>query len=99
MSALEGALSLAGRKPINYLNTIRVIRELIYVRGVKPAARHYKAVIQANLDSYRGSSSQVRKLLDDMDANEIVADSGVLHAALEVCRETVPPVYGEVFGF
>ncbi|KAL1955851.1 hypothetical protein VTO42DRAFT_8009 [Malbranchea cinnamomea] len=41
-------------------------------------------MILANADSYRGSPVQVRKLLKEMQANDIVIDSGILHAALKV---------------
>jgi hypothetical protein len=69
---------------VNYLGVMYIMRELIRNRAVKPALRHYKVAILANTEPLRGSSVQVQKLLEEMEEHGLVADSGILHAALKV---------------
>jgi pentatricopeptide repeat protein len=57
---------------------------LIRDRHVRPEVRHYRALILANSDAERGSPEVVRQLLSEMEKNGIPADSGTLHAALQV---------------
>lgn len=71
-------------KTPNIRATTQVLRALIRDRHVQPRARHYKALILANTDSVRGSPEAVRGLLEEMEDNGITADSGTLHAALQV---------------
>lgn len=61
-----------------------ILRALIRDHGVKPKARHYKALILAHSDNERGSPDVVRSLLEEMEKNGIAADSGTLHAVLQV---------------
>ncbi|KAJ5569543.1 Ribonucleoprotein LSM domain eukaryotic/archaea-type [Penicillium hispanicum] len=61
-----------------------LLRALIRDHQVKPAARHYKALILAQSDHERGSVDTVRSLLEEMEDNGITADSGTLHAVLQV---------------
>ncbi|OJJ47098.1 hypothetical protein ASPZODRAFT_65290 [Penicilliopsis zonata CBS 506.65] len=68
----------------NIVNTTQILRVLIKKRHVRPDVRHYRALILANADSERGSPDAVRKLLSEMEENGIPADSGTLHAALQV---------------
>ena len=68
----------------NYITAIQLARELFEVRGVKPNSRHYGYMICANAEPERGSAYQVRRLLEEMEENEIMADSRTLHAALRV---------------
>lgn len=82
ISYLEGLLQ---RENItNMYATTQVLRALIRDHHVKPNARHYRALILAHRDSQRGSSEAVRGLLDEMEEDGITADSGTLHAILEV---------------
>lgn len=71
-------------KTPNIQAATQVLRALIRDQHVQPRARHYKALIRANSDSVRGSPDAVRGLLEEMEANDIAADSGTLHAALQV---------------
>ncbi|KAJ5666739.1 hypothetical protein N7462_011148 [Penicillium macrosclerotiorum] len=61
-----------------------ILRALIRDHHVQPSARHYKALMLANTDSQRGSPDFVRSLLAEMERDGIAADSGTLHAALQV---------------
>lgn len=63
---------------------LRIATELIEHRNVKPQTRHYRAMILANVHSIKGSAPQVEKLLNEMELNGVVTDSGTLHAALKV---------------
>ena len=60
------------------------LRALIRDRQVRPAARHYKALILAHSDHERGSVDVVRSLLREMEDNGIPTDSGTLHAVIQV---------------
>jgi hypothetical protein len=82
-SELE-ALLQRSNKPLNFLATTQVLQALIHDRHVEPRARHYKAMIQANTDITAGRPHAVRQLLEEMEDNNIAADSGTLHAALQV---------------
>lgn len=90
IAMLENLLQdLVNKKP-NYNQAVRVARELIEKRQVRPAARHYRAMILANTHPEKGNPAQVRKLLEEMDEHEIVADSTILHSALTVGRMLSP---------
>lgn len=82
ISELEALLQKP--KTLNIRATTPVLRALIRDHHVQPRARHYKALILANVDSVRGSPDAVRGLLSEMEENGIAADSGTLHAALQV---------------
>lgn len=82
--SLEIDLQNAGFPFPKYYFAMEVVKELIKNRGIKPRLQHYRAMIQANADGFLGSPTQVRKLLEEMEANGIPADSGTLHAALRV---------------
>lgn len=71
-------------KPLSLLETMHVLQTLIRDRHVEPRARHYKALIQANTSIAHGRPHAVRQLLEEMEDNNIAADSGTLHAALQV---------------
>ena len=64
--------------------TLQILRALLRDRQVRPHARHYKALILANSDCVRGNPDLVRGLLQEMEENGIAADSGTLHAAVQV---------------
>jgi hypothetical protein len=71
-------------KPLDFLETMHVLQILIQDRHVEPRARHYKALILANASTSYGRPHAVRQLLEEMEDNNIAADSGTLHAALRV---------------
>jgi hypothetical protein len=81
---LENVLQNVVNERPDHRGAIRIIRELIKNRGVEPQVQHYRAMILANIDAYRGSVAQVRSLLQEMEDNNIPIDSGTLHAALKV---------------
>lgn len=81
---LETRLQYVMYKKPNIRHITQILRLLIRDRHIQPNARHYKALILANTDSERGSPEIVRRLLDEMENNGITADSGTLHAALQV---------------
>ncbi|GAQ34730.1 hypothetical protein AtubIFM55763_001624 [Aspergillus tubingensis] len=66
------------------LSATQILRVLIRDRHVRPEMRHYRGLILANSDPERGSPQAVRALLKEMEENGIPADSGTLHAALQV---------------
>ena len=68
----------------NYATAVRLAKELFEVRGVKPTTRHYASMIYANSEAEKGNPYQVRRLLEDMEENDIMADSRTFHAALRV---------------
>lgn len=72
------------------VSAVQILRALIRDRHVRPDTRHYKALILANTDAERGSPENVRELLSEMEANRITADSGTLHAALQVRVISIP---------
>ncbi|PLB47877.1 hypothetical protein P170DRAFT_410235 [Aspergillus steynii IBT 23096] len=81
---LETRLQEITAKRPRVVSAVQILRTLIRDRHVRPDTRHYKALILANTDSERGSPENVRELLSEMEANGITADSGTLHAALQV---------------
>lgn len=83
-SASELETLLQTPKTPTIRGTSQVLRALIRDQHVQPRARHYKALILANIDPVRGSPDAVRGLLSEMEKNGIAADSGTLHAALQV---------------
>lgn len=90
-SQLETMLRNVTTKAPNIRSTTQVLRTLIRDRRVRPTARHYKALILAHSDGERGSPEVVRELLEEMEKSGITADSGTLHAALQVCRRHETP--------
>lgn len=84
--SLETLLQTEMAKKPNITSATNILRLLIEDRGVKPSARHYKALILANSDALHGSPEFVRRLLEEMEEQGIAADSGTLHAALQVHR-------------
>lgn len=84
-SQLETMLRNVTTKSPNIRSTTQVLRALIRDRRIRPTARHYKALILAHSDGERGSPEVVRDLLEEMEKSGITADSGTLHAALQVC--------------
>lgn len=86
---LEGLLQM--NKSFKIRATTQLLRALIRDRRTKPTARHYKALILAHIDTVRGSPDAVRRLLEEMEENDITADSGTLHAALQVITTTREP--------
>ncbi|OAX84832.1 hypothetical protein ACJ72_00792 [Emergomyces africanus] len=68
----------------NYKSTMKLMRELIRRRGVRPQTWHYTVLIMANTDSLMGCPKHVRRLLKEMHENNIPIDSATLHAALKV---------------
>lgn len=87
--SLETLLQTEMAKKPNITSATNILRLLIRDRGVKPSARHYKALILANSDALHGSPMFVRSLLEEMEKQGIAADSGTLHAALQVCHTRV----------
>lgn len=83
-SSLENMMEHTAGERADLLGTLRILRELVEHRGLRPNSTHYKALILANTDAAGGSAKQVRLLLDEMVANNIPADSPTLHAALRV---------------
>lgn len=83
-SDLEAMLRNVMDKSPNIRATTQVLRALIRDRHIRPTARHYKALIIGHTDCERGSPEVVRQLLAEMEDNGIPADSGTLHAALQV---------------
>jgi hypothetical protein len=87
--SLESLLQTEMAKKPNITSATNILRLLIRDRGVKPSARHYKALILANSDALHGSPMFVRSLLEEMEKQGIAADSGTLHAALQVCTSSL----------
>lgn len=87
-SALENMLRWITTKDPNVKSTMQVLRALIRDRNVEPHTRHYRALVLANCDSKLGLPEIVRGLLQEMEDNNITADSGTLHAALMVRNPT-----------
>lgn len=84
-SYLENRLQDITATNPNIVSATQILRILIRDRHVRPDARHYRALILANSDAERGSPEVVRQLLAEMEENGIPADSGTLHAAIQVC--------------
>lgn len=83
---LESKLQeLAVRSP-KVISATQILRILIRDHHVRPGVRHYRALILANTDAERGSPEVLRGLLEEMERSGIPADSGTLHAALQVWR-------------
>lgn len=83
-SDLENRLQELATGSPKILSASQILRILIRDRHVRPEVRHYRALILANSDAERGSPEVVRQLLSEMEKNGIPADSGTLHAALQV---------------
>jgi hypothetical protein len=67
------------------VRTRTILRELVYQRNVRPEARHYKALVLANVSAENGSVMNVRNILEEMEREGVKKDSGLLHAVLRVC--------------
>ncbi|KAJ5175894.1 uncharacterized protein N7482_001771 [Penicillium canariense] len=80
---LETLLQTKMAEEPNITGATQIVRSLVRDRGIKPSARHYKALILANSDPMKGSPMFVRSLLEEMEEQGIAADSGTLHAALQ----------------
>jgi hypothetical protein len=85
-SDLENMLQDLTAKSPSMMAATAILRILIRDRHVRPEARHYKALILSNTDGKHGSPDNVCELLKEMEENNIPADSGTLHAALQVGR-------------
>jgi hypothetical protein len=83
-SDLENRLQDLATGSPKILSASQILRILIRDRHVRPEVRHYRVLILANSDAERGSPEVVRQLLSEMEKNGIPADSGTLHAALQV---------------
>ncbi|RHZ51343.1 pentatricopeptide repeat protein [Aspergillus thermomutatus] len=81
---LENRLQELATGSPKILSASQILRILVRDRHVRPEVRHYRALILANSDAERGSPEVVRQLLSEMEKNGIPADSGTLHAALQV---------------
>jgi hypothetical protein len=97
--SLETLLQTEMAKRPNITSATHILRTLIRDRGVKPSARHYKALIMANSDALHGSPVFVRNLLEEMESQGIAADSGTLHAALQVCQPELTGAFSQVLAF
>ena len=64
-------------------------QELIYSRSEKPDSRHYHALILANTSIEHGSTGEVKRLLDELDAADVPLDSAICHAVLKVQHHTL----------
>lgn len=82
---LEKKLEELSIESPNVNSASQILRILIRDRRIRPGVRHYRALILANSDARHGSPSVLRSLLEEMEEHGIPADSGTLHAALQVC--------------
>ncbi|KAL4918192.1 hypothetical protein BDW62DRAFT_201058 [Aspergillus aurantiobrunneus] len=80
---LEDMLAKRAGKFLKVHNALQILQVLLGFRGVRPATRHYKSLIQCNVDPQHGSSVMVRHLLREMEEYEVPTDSTTLHAALQ----------------
>lgn len=83
---LEMKLEEFSSESPNVNSASQILRILVRDRHIRPGVRHYRALILANTDAKRGSPEVLRALLEEMEENGVPADSGTLHAALQVCR-------------
>lgn len=84
--ALEPAATKNPSPNVDYVVRMRtILRELVYQRNVRPEARHYKALVLANVSAENGSVMNVKNILEEMENEGVRKDSGLLHAALRVC--------------
>lgn len=83
---LEMKLEEFSSESPNINSASQILRILVRDRHIRPGVRHYRALILANTDAKRGSPEVLRVLLEEMEENGVPADSGTLHAALQVCR-------------
>jgi hypothetical protein len=68
-----------------YQHTVEgIVSYLVKEKEEKPSARMYAALILSNVNAKRGSAWNVQVLLDEMDAQRVQIDSGVVHATLKV---------------
>lgn len=92
---LEAKLQELSAKVPKIKTTMRILRILVKDRHVRPGVRHYRALVLANTDAERGSPETLRGLLSEMERNGVPADSGTLHAALQVCGKLNCFMWGE----
>lgn len=67
-----------------YQHVAELVEHLVAERGEKPALIHYHALIRVNADANNGSAEVVERLLKEMKAEGVGADSGLYHAILQV---------------
>lgn len=82
---LERKLEELSIESPNVNSASQILRILVRDRRIRPGVRHYRALILANSDARHGSPGVLRALLEEMEKHGIPADSGTLHAALQVC--------------
>lgn len=68
----------------NYTHIRNCVRILVKERDQKPNLRLYDALLLANTDSQCGSAAEVARILDEIAAEGLTADSATYHAALRV---------------
>ena len=61
-----------------------LVELLVRDRHEKPNPRLYQALLLANADPYHGSPAEVRRLLREMEDEDIIPDSATYHAVLKV---------------
>ena len=76
----------------DFLRVQTLVNEIVRNRGERPDAQIYLALILVNTSAEHGSPMEVRRLLEEMAAEEIVPDSTIYHAVLKVVERM--PVYG-----
>ena len=64
--------------------TERMLKVLIRDRGVAPQPHHYENQLLSNADSWRGSASAVRAILEEMEKEKIGIGVPILRAVLKV---------------
>lgn len=78
----------------DFLRVQTLVNEIVRNRGERPDARIYLALILVNTSAEHGSPVEVRRLLEEMAAEEIVPDSTIYHAVLKVVERM--PVDGSL---
>lgn len=91
---LERKLEELSIESPNVNSASQILRILVRDRHIRPGVRHYRALILANSDARHGSPGVLRALLEEMEEHGIPADSGTLHAALQVCESSLFPGSG-----
>ena len=78
----EELLNASGRG--DFIRVYVLVEELVKIRGEEPNSRLYLALILANTNTHHGSPAEVRRLLQDMTDEGLVAGSEIYHAVLKV---------------
>lgn len=68
----------------NYSQIQACVNIMLTVRGEKPNARLYDALLLANMDNEYGSASEISNLLEEMANGGITPNSATYHAVLRV---------------